>query len=153
MPSAHSQHKGGGIRPPPQRGATAFGGHSPSRIPLWMSVWWLGGQQTRQKPSSPAKNKASPSKNRHVSRKLGMSVENLGPRTHGPMGPMSDFENYGPMGPLARTWGKVLAPMPRPWRTWLYIYRYMCVHIRAEPFRNPGTGSPNGPIGLIILKI
>ena len=32
-------HKGGGLRPPPQRGAGAFGARPPLWIPLWVLVF------------------------------------------------------------------------------------------------------------------
>ena len=78
-PSHHTPiHKGihkGGRRPPP----------------LWMNVWWLGGQQTWQKQASPAKNK-------QVRRKIGAQ----GPRAHGPTGPRTH------MGPGAQEGASIL---------------------------------------------
>ena len=46
-------HKGG--RPPKAAAPLCGGGRRPP--PLWMGVRWLGGQQTRQKHASLAKNK------------------------------------------------------------------------------------------------
>ena len=54
LPSIKESTKGGGRRPPP----------------LWMSVWCLGGQQTPQKHSSPAKIKRTRRKIMKSSEKL-----------------------------------------------------------------------------------
>ena len=74
-------HKGG---PAPKAPAPLCGGGR-RPPPLWMGVWWLGGQQTWQKHASPAKNK-------QVRRKIGAQ----GPWAHGPTGPRTHMGPWGP---------------------------------------------------------
>ena len=60
--AANKPHKGGGLRPPPQRRAGAFG----ARPPLWIPLWGLLAAEARQskadckaRPTQPSQGKAS----------------------------------------------------------------------------------------------
>ena len=109
-------HKGGGLRPPPQRGAAAFGGRPPLWIPLWMGVGWLGGQQTRQKHASLAKNK-------QVRRKVGAQGTQKGadraPKGGGPL--------------MEEGWAQVVSRPMFPFIYYIYTYYWFCLFF-VQPY-------------------